>query len=165
MSQPTVPPLPLRDIHLPEPISWWPPAPGWWLLAGVLLLLGLLGGRWLRGRRQRRLTTAALEHIASLERRDMSDRELAEALSTLIRRVALAHFPRDRVAGLCGEAWLHFLDLSLSADNQQHPFRGGCGRALIEAPYHPRGQIDRAALLALARDWVTRTGRSRRVAR
>ena len=22
----------LRDIQLPEPISWWPLAPGWWVL-------------------------------------------------------------------------------------------------------------------------------------
>ncbi|HAZ78530.1 MAG TPA: hypothetical protein DCX08_01220 [Porticoccaceae bacterium] len=30
----------LRDIHLPEPISWWPLAPGWWIL--VLSTMGLL---------------------------------------------------------------------------------------------------------------------------
>ena len=49
----------LRGYHPPDPVSWWPPAPGWWLLA--LLILGLLtwvtvwavapgdGGGW-RGR-------------------------------------------------------------------------------------------------------------------
>ena len=30
--------LPLRDIHLPEPVSWWPMAPGWWWVIGLLLL-------------------------------------------------------------------------------------------------------------------------------
>ena len=28
----------LADIHLPAEVSYWPPAPGWWVLA--LLLLG-----------------------------------------------------------------------------------------------------------------------------
>jgi cbb3-type cytochrome oxidase subunit 3 len=31
-------PLPLKDIHLPEAISWWPPAIGWWLLLVLIPL-------------------------------------------------------------------------------------------------------------------------------
>ena len=36
--------IPLRDLHLPEAIGWWPLAPGWWLLIalGVVLLAYLL---------------------------------------------------------------------------------------------------------------------------
>ncbi|MDP7406676.1 MAG: DUF4381 domain-containing protein, partial [SAR324 cluster bacterium] len=22
----------LRDVHLPPAVSWWPPAPGWWII-------------------------------------------------------------------------------------------------------------------------------------
>ena len=25
----------LADIHLPDPVSWWPLAPGWWMLLGL----------------------------------------------------------------------------------------------------------------------------------
>ncbi|MGH8222486.1 MAG: DUF4381 family protein, partial [Woeseiaceae bacterium] len=27
--------IPLRDLHLPEAVGWWPPAPGWWLLIAL----------------------------------------------------------------------------------------------------------------------------------
>ena len=35
--------LPLRDLHLPEPIGWLPLAPVWWLL----IVLGVAGVGWL----------------------------------------------------------------------------------------------------------------------
>ena len=39
----------LNDIVLPVPAHWWPPAPGWYVLAGLLLaVLALLALRWLR---------------------------------------------------------------------------------------------------------------------
>ncbi len=31
----------LRDIHLPEAVSFWPVAPGWWAIALLVLALGL----------------------------------------------------------------------------------------------------------------------------
>ena len=27
--------IPLRDLHLPEVVSWWPLAPGWWVLIAL----------------------------------------------------------------------------------------------------------------------------------
>lgn len=43
----------LRDIHLPEAVGWWPPAPGWWLLTLLFLSALVYAVLWWRQRRAR----------------------------------------------------------------------------------------------------------------
>lgn len=40
----------LRDIHLPEAVHWWPPAPGWWIVTTLVLALLIWLGRYLQRR-------------------------------------------------------------------------------------------------------------------
>jgi hypothetical protein len=96
----------LRDIHLPSAVAWWPPAPGWWLLA-LLLAMGLAAvSGWLvihrRRHRAQRQALAALTGTAD-----------AQAVNVLLKRTALAYFDRSRVAPLHGLAWFEFLDAQL----------------------------------------------------
>ena len=37
-------PLPLRDVHEGVAPAWWPPAPGWWLLLGAIMIVATLLG-------------------------------------------------------------------------------------------------------------------------
>jgi hypothetical protein len=126
----------LRDWHLPDPIQWWPPAPGWWIAAGVVVavLLWLAGVRWRRHRRRGAAARSALRELAALRaavRADGDTRAFVAALSRLLRRLALARFPREQVAGLTGDAWLAFLDATGGGDG----FRHGPGRALADLVY------------------------------
>ena len=145
----------LRDIHLPPPVSWWPPAPGWWLLAAILILLVALAV-WLFHRHRRdRWRRAALKEWRRL-REDwragaIDGAGAARQLSVLLRRVALVRFPRRQVAALTGEAWLAFLDSALPG---QKPFSTGPGRALLEAPYAVRVDIDTEALFEVCGRWL-----------
>ncbi|MEK6749626.1 MAG: DUF4381 domain-containing protein [Pseudomonadota bacterium] len=146
----------LRDIHLPAAVSWWPPAPGWWVLAALLSVL-LTFGAWRWRTRQRR---ASLEDVARDEitrlwaeyMRDSDAQALVSGLSNVVRRVALARYPRAQVAGLTGRAWLEFLDRSAGSTD----FTEGGGRVLIEAAYRPDSTVDSEALVWLVRNWVGR---------
>ena len=150
----------LRDIHLPEPVSWWPPAPGWWLLVALSLVVvaGLLW-LWRYRRRQtpRRVALAELTRLRADFQRDGDGAAVATGISALLRRLALTHFPRSQVAGLVGDAWLQFLDRT-GGDNQ---FSAGPGRALIRAPYRPTEAFEIEALLNVAEAWIKRVDKQR----
>ena len=149
----------LRDIHLPPPISAWPPAPGWWLLLLLVLALALGGYFWrrrthLRWRQQARAELSRLRQLYAAQQ--SSPAMLAGALSVLLRRVAISRFPPQEVAALNGEAWLAFLDRTLG---QQGVFQSDPGRMLTSAPYLPDAQIDRTMLPDLfsrVERWVDR---------
>lgn len=101
----------LRDIHLPDPISLWPLAPGWWLaLAGLVAIA--LAALFIRQRRQLSPRRAALHELHELDRQYSESGDgptLARGLSALLRRFALLKGERSEVATLHGEARAEFL--------------------------------------------------------
>ena len=146
--------LPLRDIHASPPPEWWPPAPGWWALAAVGLIV-IVWGAWLlvrelgRRRRQRQVL-AELEAIhADWAAHGQDDRFLAE-LSAFLRRVALALAGR-RFAGVTGKRWLLALE-SLGAE--PGTLSAGPGVALIDGPYQPPGAYDAVAVYQAVRRYM-----------
>lgn len=126
----------LHDIVVPDPVPWWPPAPGWlWLLglALVLALAVLLAGfvRWQK-RRYRREALADLARLELAAPRRPPGATLA-ALAELLKRSALTAYPRRDVAALTGPAWFAFLDRTGGTR-----FADGLGEALERANYLDR---------------------------
>lgn len=158
----------LRDWHLPDPVSWWPPAPGWWVLVVLgLILIALLWRWWLVRRRRGAAARAARSELKRLRETAVSGgdpREFAASVSMLLRRLALERFARERVAGITGADWLAFLDETGGGDG----FTRGSGRALVEAPYRPHrsaesdGGVDVGALADLAERWILAQRRAAR---
>lgn len=145
--------LPLRDIHLPDSVSWWPPAPGWWVLLALLICACLIMRYWRRNRGRRNLRQLALQELDRIENRfgqQDNERQALENLSVLLRRIAVSRYPREQVASLTGDRWLQFLDSVTGTDE----FSRGPGRALADAPYNPALHADIPDLIDLSRRWI-----------
>lgn len=148
-------PLPLRDLHLPEAVGWWPLAPGWWFLIAIFVVLcawaGLRGWRRWQRAAPRRFALRELADCERAYRRHGNAVRLAADLSVLLRRGMLAYAPRGEVAGLTGEAWLEWLDRGMPLPY----FHTEAGRSLLTLPYRrpqddvPDADVD--ALLAAVR--------------
>ena len=158
MNQPA---LELRDIHLPEPISWWPLAPGWWILAAGLLLLIIIAfiiRKVYQGRQIKRDIAAELERIKQRYAETQSNVELARSLSILLRRVSITCYPNQDVAGMTGEDWLHWLDQEqVNNKANKTSFVSDTGRQLLSTPYLPDDAVidfDAQALIQLCESWL-----------
>ena len=145
----------LIDIPLPPPVSLWPQT--WTLrIALALVIACAVAGLWRfihhrRANRYRREALAELDRIGGSRGTGESGEQLAE-LSLLVRRTALAAFPRETVAPLAGPAWLAFLDRSYGGQG----FSEGAGRLLASAPYQraPLGSGELRSLAVLVRQWI-----------
>lgn len=151
-------PLPLRDIHLPEAIGWWPPALGWWLLAILIpLLIALMVWLYKRITRKTAIKAAKKLLLQIKQNTQSNNSQKLQDLSALIRRVAISTTNREKCAGLTGQQWLVFLDQSVKGT----PFTQGIGQMLADAPYQQSAPTDAdiLQLTSLCEDWLKAQGK------
>ncbi len=143
----------LHDIRLPEPVGWWPLAPGWWMLIALVVLM-VLAALALEYRRRRTVRFAALRELSALKKRmgdDAAAPQVASDLAVLVRRVFLTGSDSRRLGRLSGPDWAAELVRG----------KGGFSETtavfVANAPYAP--SRDRAALenaMTEAETWIRR---------
>ncbi|NWA03514.1 DUF4381 domain-containing protein [Pseudomonas gingeri] len=154
----------LQPLISPPLQGFWPPAPGWWLLALLLPLLGVglwYLRRWLPGKRPLPraeqpldpLRLAALEELARLPK--PYDGAPAGAwlqqLNALLKRLCRNDYPYSQSHTLNGRQWLAFLDNRCPA--------AGLTRwmVLVEGAYKPECKLDDKAIAGLSQSidtWI-----------
>lgn len=151
----------LKELPLPEPVSYGPQTAGWYVLALLLLLL-LVWLAWLRRRRwqrnaYRRDALNRLQAIANtLDNPNEPTANLAE-LPLILRRAALQAGRRQDVASLRGREWIAWLNASagktlftdeMAALIDQLPYAPSASLAVLRE--EPRTQ----KLLNASQNWV-----------
>lgn len=115
----------LKDIATPTPVSWMPQTWGWLAVASFFLAIVLLWcarayRRWKRNA-YRREALKLLDEIEVDLRSPDARGQAVNRLTELVKRTALAAWPRKDVAAITGRDWIRFL--------RAHD-TGGIGRAL-----------------------------------
>ncbi len=145
----------LKDIHLPPPVSFWPPAPGWWILALLLSSSLFIGGVLFYGQhKKRKPKTEALRILKDLQILYQNSKDEVVSLrnlSNLLRRTALAYYDNDAVASLQGSSWLEFLDKT----GKTKEFSQGAGKVFGNEVFQQKVNPDMNALFPLVKKWIS----------
>lgn len=151
----------LHPLIEPAPVPFWPPAPGWWLLAVALLLTLAAALRWYRRPapavdepaqppplNDPGIDPVRLEALAELALMPRPyDGAPAGAwlaqLNALLKRICRNHYPNANSHTLNGRTWLAFLDNRCPA--------AGLTRwmILVEGVYRPECRLDDKAIQGL----------------
>ncbi|MEX0605910.1 MAG: DUF4381 domain-containing protein [Marinobacter sp.] len=142
----------LRDIHLPDPGGFWPPAPGWWVLFALVLGLAV----WVvvvvrRKHRRNRWLKTALAELTTLAAHKQPDPRWFNELNRLLKRAARVKFPQRRPESLSGEAWVSFLTETSprqTADDQAR------FRSLVDSCWRPNPESNPQQAISAARRWL-----------
>ena len=151
----------LADIHLPIDISYWPPAPGWWFL-GLLCLTAIiyLTRNYLFRRHLQKVCKAALAELDDCYKQfsitngqnnnDLKIRYINE-VNSILKRVALVHYPHSRVAGLGGRDWVDFI----KEKGDSNLLSGEIAKALGFGRFQTECEFDVNELNELGHAWIS----------
>jgi hypothetical protein len=137
----------LHDFVQPPLPSWMPHTIGWYVVFAVLALaMTFQLIKWIRDWKRNRYRRVALQELPHTA---------IEDLSALLKRTALAAWPRQTVASLTGEAWLRFLNRTA----EQPLFETKPGSEIEELAVRGRQQLnaqDEEKLRHRAKTWIRR---------
>lgn len=139
----------LRDIHLPEGVSAWPPAYGWFVIVAAILLGIAFYHCWKKWRQASR-KLYAMRFLDELERQNIADS--GKKISELLRRICLWRYPE--AVALMGDGWLAFIK-----QKSQHTLSVGGAELLKNAPYinpqkHSYTSENLTDLIQYTRYWI-----------
>jgi hypothetical protein len=104
----------LNDIVMPATTGWWPLASGWNVLAGLVLIFlcwfVYKSVRDWKANRYRRSALSELEVLSVGIQNPAGRSSSLRKIPALLKRTALAAYPRNEVAMLTGEDWFRFLN-------------------------------------------------------
>ena len=137
----------LRDIALPDPISFWPPAAGTSIVA-IAVAASLLILLWQAIQRYRALAYRR-EAIAELAAIGADESGVTERVSAILKRVAMVDYGRTRVASLTGKAWADFIA-------ETGPEAGATRQSLMDVyiAHKPSEPSEQQRLIEQAIRWV-----------
>ena len=139
----------LRDIHLPEGVSLWPPAYGWYVIVAAIVLVYVLV-RYYRFWRMKNRKLYALHLLENLDKSNIV--VAATQISEILRRVCVYRYPQ--AVALTGAAWLKFIETHGS-----QKISPKMAELLQNAPYlNPQTAKyqpqDLEKLIVFAKDWI-----------
>ena len=107
--------LELKDIHVPEPISNFPIAYGWWLLAVLLILIAVISIIKIR-------KSAKRNHVkkqALVQLKNNPNMSITNTIA-LLKWAAMHYFSRAELAKLFGDSLQTFLTAQLPIKHQEN---------------------------------------------
>ncbi|WP_225314980.1 DUF4381 domain-containing protein [Marinobacter confluentis] len=142
----------LRDIHIPAPGGFWPPAPGWWVLLIAVIALAVIIAVAVRRRRQRN----AWHRVASRDLDRLANRAAVTSqwfsdLNALLKQSAIARYPQRQPESLTGQAWVDFL---LETSPNERVASGPVVMAMVDSCYQPTPTCSTDDALRFARLWL-----------
>jgi hypothetical protein len=151
----------LADIHLPAAVTYWPPAPGWWLLAALLLAIVTWAVQTVvRQIKQRKICAYALGELDKIhleynddnrESEDAARLMFVNRFNAVIRRVALWHYPNSGIASLGGVAWVDFIQEKGDSSGMTEEI----SEAISQGRFKPRCDVDINQLYRFGQQWIS----------
>jgi hypothetical protein len=155
--------LPLEDILTPENVSFWPPAPGWWIvmliICAAIIALYIFISRFRKNSQYRKEALGLLkreyDELKNLNPNLIADdieikKNVVESMLKILKRTAMTAYPYEKSASLYGQAWLDFL----KSKSQKSMISTELARHLTEGQYSGSQDYDLDSIYQFCCLWV-----------